>query len=314
MLSPKKAPDFKAEESIFLDLVRAVDIDVDGSSNLYVCDWRDGRFKFAGKGKKVGMLQKIVKKGLKAPPLPKFAKLSNAQLVALHKDPSAVRRLEAQRELLSRKDFKDVEGLIAVVGDKKNSKASRVAAIFTIAQLKDDKVIENLKACGLAAPNLGEFVLRALGDRKGRLDKVSPETFSKLLGSSSPRLQLQAVIGLMRLGQRASGSSEALINLATVTNDERIKHTCIQALVAIAEIDVLLKNTDHAVALQGNSASSQSRRHFLPYRSTSYQQKQDSAFWCPRSSLPQGRAVGFEILVGDSPRRPRSIFFRRRME
>lgn len=246
----EKGADFKAEESIFLDLVRAVDIDVDGSSNLYVCDWRDGRFKFAGKGKKVGMLQKIVKKGLKAPPLPKFAKLSNAQLVALHKDPSAVRRLEAQRELLSRKDFKDVEGLIAVVGDKKNSKASRVAAIFTIAQLKDDKVIENLKACGLAAPNLGEFVLRALGDRKGRLDKVSPETFSKLLGSSSPRLQLQAVIGLMRLGQKASGSSEALINLATVTNDERIKHTCIQALVAIAEIDVLLKNTDHAVALQ----------------------------------------------------------------
>jgi len=242
--------DFKAEEKVFMNLVRAVDIDVDGSSNLYVCDWRDGRFKFAGKGKKVGMVQKIVRRGLKAAPLPEFAKLSDVQLVELHKDPSAVRRLEAQRELLSRKDFKGVKDLIAIVGDQKNSKVSRVAAIFTIAQLNDDKVIENLKVCGLAAPDLGEFVLRALGDRKGRLDKVSPETFSQLLSSNSPRLQLQAVIGLMRMGKKAAGTSEALVDLATATKDERIKHTCLQALVAIAEIDVLLKKTDNVVALQ----------------------------------------------------------------
>ncbi|MDA7882397.1 PQQ-dependent sugar dehydrogenase, partial [Akkermansiaceae bacterium] len=246
----EKGADFKAEESIFMNLVRATDIDVDGSSNLYVSDWRDGRFKFAGKGKKVGMVQKIVKKGLKAAPLPKFAKLTNGQLVELHKDPSAVRRLEAQRELLNRKDFKEVEGLQAIVADDKNSKESRVAAIFTIAQLDDDKVIEHLKVCGLAAPALGEFVLRALGDRKARLDKVSPKTFASLLGDSSPRLQLQAVIGLMRMGGKAAGTSEALIDLATSTKDARLKHTCIQALVAIGETDVLLKTTDNAVALQ----------------------------------------------------------------
>jgi|GEM_PF-6018005 len=39
----EKGSDFKGKESIFLDLVRAVDVDVDGTRNLYVCDWRDGR-------------------------------------------------------------------------------------------------------------------------------------------------------------------------------------------------------------------------------------------------------------------------------
>ncbi|MCB1133276.1 MAG: heme-binding protein, partial [Verrucomicrobiae bacterium] len=50
---------FKVGQEVFLNLPRAIDIDVDGHSRLYVADWRGGGFNFAGEGKPVGMIQQI---------------------------------------------------------------------------------------------------------------------------------------------------------------------------------------------------------------------------------------------------------------
>jgi len=78
-LSPNGAS-FTVQESVFMDLPRAVDIDVDGSSNLYLADWRGGRFRFGGEGGKVGMIQKLTKKGFQAEPWEDLTKLKLEQL------------------------------------------------------------------------------------------------------------------------------------------------------------------------------------------------------------------------------------------
>ena len=42
----------------------ATDIDVDGSSRLYIADWRAGGFSYLGKGKQQGMIQQVVANGV----------------------------------------------------------------------------------------------------------------------------------------------------------------------------------------------------------------------------------------------------------
>ena len=45
---------FTVEQKTFEKLPRAIDIDVDGNSRLYLADWRNGGFKFAGRGQAGG--------------------------------------------------------------------------------------------------------------------------------------------------------------------------------------------------------------------------------------------------------------------
>jgi putative heme-binding domain-containing protein len=243
---------FTLEESVFLDLERAVDIDVDGESNLYVCDWRGGRFRFAGEGVKVGLIQKLTKKGLKVEKFPDLTKMSNADLVKQFESPSAVRRLETQREILARggDEFKKI--LVAgILTD--NGSASGIAKLFTLSQLNPKGWKESLwSGIGVFSgrPRGNEMLIRALVDRDGDISKRMLDAIRGVLNSDDERLQLQSAVALMRLGREAVGSSSDILKVAASTKDERLHHTAIQALVAIAEVDVLLAATDQAAALQ----------------------------------------------------------------
>jgi len=247
----RKGAGFSLKESVFMDLTRAVDIDVDGSSNLYVCDWRDGRFKFAGKGKKVGMVQKLTKKGLKGEPFPDLTKMTLDGLMTQLKSASAVRRLEVQREILVRGGGGAASGLMALIGDQSLRIESRVAAIFTLAQLegtKADDLVKSYLSPWTAFPEVHQYVIRAVGDLGGGLSKSSVDLITSALESDQPRTQLQAVIALMRLENPGKDASAEIIKAATASQDPRIENTAVQALVALADKNALLAHSDKLLA------------------------------------------------------------------
>ncbi|MGJ8696413.1 MAG: DUF7133 domain-containing protein [Verrucomicrobiaceae bacterium] len=250
VLTPSGAS-FTMEEKVFLDLPRAVDIDVDGESNLYVCDWRDGRFKYAGEGVKVGMVQKLTKKGLEVEKFPDLGKMSAGDLVGQLSHASAVRRLEAQREILARGGAEFGELLFAAPAGE-GSMESKVAILFTLRQLGlkawDERLVSE-ESPWSDLTELQDVFVRAAADVKSRMLPLSVEQLLVALQSDSPQCQLQALISMMRMGEKAKGGSQGVLNLAAKSGDLRIKHTAMQALVAMGEVDVLLSASDHPTAL-----------------------------------------------------------------
>lgn len=238
-----KGASFEMDEQVFMKLDRAVDIDVDGSSNLYVCDWRDGRFRFAGKGKKVGMVQKLHKEGLSVDPLPAFHDLSEAELIKVLNSPSAVRRLEAQREILARKI--SVEALVAFFNETAESASlySKIATLYTISQ-SGKEALPFLRKC-LQEAELRPFALRGLTEHESEQSDFSPH-----LDDASPRVQLQALIGLRKLGSQEREVSKKILQALEKTSDDRLHHTARGALMAIADHQTLLSNLSHQVARQ----------------------------------------------------------------
>lgn len=243
----EKGASFSLKESVFLNLPRAIDIDVDGSSNLYVCDWRDGRFKYAGKGKKVGMVQKLAKKGLKTEPFPEVGKMHHSVLAKEILSDSAVKRLEVQREILARKDGDSLDYLLDDFIKNKGGSEGQIASIFTMAQHSEEG-LKLVRAFVLNDEQQLEFTLRALGDQIGKSDLIQPTDFSARLNHENERVQLQAVIGLMRFGSKAGDEVGKILELAKKPMSPRMENTVYQALVKIGNVEALIGATDQRVA------------------------------------------------------------------
>lgn len=242
---------YSLEESVFMDLKRAIDIDVDGSSNLYVCDWRDGRFKFAGKGKKVGMVQKLTRKGVKSTPFPDFNKMSVSALMEQLKGSSAVRRLEASREILSREDKAVMPALQKLILDCSVAKPGRIAAIMTLAQLDgsgDGEASDFYLKGWTEQSEIREFLVRGVGEVGGEALDQASESIIGQLSEWDSRSQLQGIIALGRANQPGPGASEAIIKAAITSNDSRIFNTAIGVLVKMGDIETLLKHSDQRLA------------------------------------------------------------------
>lgn len=246
----RKGADFTVKERDFLDLPRAVDIDVDGSSNLYVCDWRGGRFKYAGEGVKVGMVQKLTKKGLEMPPFPDLGEMPLADLLEGLKSQSAVRRLETQREILARGGNAASAGLIELIG-KAPLVETRIAAIFTLAQLEDsqaDELINLYLKDWTEVAESHEFIIRAAAEMNQALSESSLELLVNSLDAEDSRVRLQAIIALAEHAKAGDGLSAKIIKSATEAKDARIYNTAIFALVKIADVEALLSQSKQRLA------------------------------------------------------------------
>jgi putative heme-binding domain-containing protein len=209
---------YVADQDVFHDQARAVDIDVDGSQRLYLADWRDGGFSYSGDGKAVGLVQQVVVDGAKHTPFPDLKKLSDANLIKGVVSNSAVARLETQQEVLKR-GAKPVfaTALESYIKDAKLSLYSRVAAIFTYKQLLGAKANPFL-ARATADATVREFALRAMTDRKKELANVPAKPYLDGLTDSNPRVRRQALTGLARLG-KAEHAPAILAAAATYEND-----------------------------------------------------------------------------------------------
>lgn len=198
---------FTQKDEEFIKLNQITDLDVDGSGRLYLSAW-DGA-GYSGSPDK-GFIVRAVPKDWKYKAFPNLAKASIKELSALIKSNSAVARINAQQELLSRPSKDAIKTSWAIAADKSLPLYNRVAGIFTYAQAAGDSGIENLVT--LTADNdVKEFALRALADRKSVAKTVPIKPFLDGLKDASARVQAASIIGLGRLGK-----PEAVAALLTV--------------------------------------------------------------------------------------------------
>ncbi len=211
-------PSFTQKVEEFAQVSQVTDLDVDPSGQMFVGAWDGAGYK-GDPGK--GYVARIVPKNWTHRAAPDFAAAAVAELVALHRSPSATTRFYAQRALLARPaatltDAKS--GLTALVRDAALAPAARVAALFTLAQLDPDP---RTVLAFAADDTLREFALRAAADRLPRLKStVLPvEPFASALQSGTARQKAAAAVALGRLGRPEAAA--ALLRVPFTKPDDR---------------------------------------------------------------------------------------------
>lgn len=226
---------YSVEQKEFAKLPRAIDIDVDGSSRLYLADWRNGGFDFAGPGKPVGMIHQVTYPKL---PRARYVNVRSANdnaLVELLASPSAVQRLEAQQEILKRgKNPAFANSVFAVAGNANLSVAARAAAVFTFKQLYGMESTRLLAEFPMDAA-VREFVLRAMTDSLKELNGVPVKPYLDGLKDENPRVVLQSLVGLQRLNAKSSAAAilEASRTWKEAGGSPRLEHTAMQVLARL---------------------------------------------------------------------------------
>ena len=189
---------FKQTEESFIKLAQITDLDVDGSGRLYLSAW-DGAGYSGSPGK--GFIVRAVPKNFKFKAFPNLKTASVNQIADLLKSNSAVARLNAQQELITRPSKAAIKVSWNIASDKGLATDIRAAGIFTYAQITGESGVSNL--IKLTSDNLvKEFALRALSDRKPYLKNVPLEPFINALQDPSSRVQIAALVGLGRLGRK----------------------------------------------------------------------------------------------------------------
>lgn len=190
-------PSFTQKEEEFIKLPQITDLDVDGSGRLYLSAW-DGA-GYSGNPDK-GYVVRVVPKGWTYKAFPDIKKASVAELADLLKSASATTRLYASQELLSRPADEAITASLGLAKNKDLSLSTRVAAVYTYAQIAKEEAIPALLEL-VKEDQVREFALRALTDRKGRLEKVPVDPFIAGLKDPSVRVQTASIVALGRLGR-----------------------------------------------------------------------------------------------------------------
>jgi putative heme-binding domain-containing protein len=212
----QKDATYKIEQTVLTNLERATDVDVDGRSNLYLADWKGGRFKFEN-GKPVSRIHMARLKGYKAPPAPVLDSADEATLIQHLLSDSASIRLQAQQYLIQK-------GLSSTGAQKLETEAKnpklhlykRIAVLFALKQIQGEASHDLCKAL-LNDSNMKRFALKALTDRKTQLSNVSPDLIARYLSDADPKVRLQAAISLRRLNKYSPSATDKLIKMATAS-------------------------------------------------------------------------------------------------
>ncbi|KQS34508.1 HEAT repeat domain-containing protein [Pedobacter sp. Leaf194] len=244
-------PTFTQKDEEFIKIPQITDLDVDGSGRLYLSAW-DGA-GYSGSPTK-GYILRTVPNNWVYKAFPDVKKSSIKQLSELLKSNSAVARVSASQEMLSRANKQATSASLKIAADKNLPLYARVAGIFTYAQIAKEAGIAELVALS-KDDSVREFALKALADRKEFISKVPSEPFLTALNDASPRVRAAAIVGLNRLGK-----SDAIASLLKVkvppsfTAPERdiegphatpnaaiiLPHLAVQALVNLNATDACL--------------------------------------------------------------------------
>ncbi len=228
---------WKAGQEKFIELERPTDFDVDGSGRLYIASWKGATFTYAGPN--AGFVAQVTPPDWKFTAFPNVKKSSNAELLKLIGSPSAFARLYAQREIIRREDDKPkFTGPLEALAVSTAPLPQRVAAIFTLSQLFDAP--ERAALLRIAKQDdVREFALRALVDTTA--GKASTSAFASALTDANPRVRLQAVTALGRLGK-----PEAIPNMLPLVADADplVSHLAIRSLAKLHAVDACLAAFD----------------------------------------------------------------------
>src|SRR5690554_375746 len=134
-------PSFTQKEEDFIKLSQITDLDVDGSVRLYLSAW-DGA-GYSGNPDK-GYVVRVVPQGWTYKAFPDVKKASISELATLIKSASAVARFYASQELITRPIEQASEISLEITSDKSLPLYTRVAGLYTYAQIAGEKAIPAL--------------------------------------------------------------------------------------------------------------------------------------------------------------------------
>ncbi len=254
-LTPKGAS-FQAGQEKFIDVSRPTDFDVDGSGRLYLSSWHGATFTYNGPN--AGFVVRVTPPGWTFKPFPELKKATTEQLLRQVESRSAFARLSAQREILRRAVNPQTASRLEAMAASAGATPARVAAIFTLRQL-----LGNLSHPALLRlaekDDIREFALRALADDTREASAVPTAPFVAALKDQNPRVRLQAVTALGRLGAFNLQSSakptkdwqEIAANLLPLTSDAdpTVAHVAVKGLVQLRAADACLAAFDSAGTL-----------------------------------------------------------------
>jgi putative heme-binding domain-containing protein len=221
---------FAAGQEVFLTLPRPTDLTIDGASNLYASSWKGGQYRYAGE--QIGFIARLTNSSATPAAVPDVRDARDARLVEILVSGNQVHRRFAQHELLRRArtaGFAERVALLATRVLGSDPIAGRAAAMFTLKQIAGADSHETLVKAA-ADPALRALALRTLADRRGELTNVPIDLFVQPLKDPDPKVQLQAVTGLKRLG--ATGAAPAILALTTAT-DPVVAHVAVAAVASM---------------------------------------------------------------------------------
>jgi putative heme-binding domain-containing protein len=189
---------FTQTEVPYITVGKMTDLDTDGSGRLFISSWEGSGFR-GGKG---GYVVQVTPKGWTYKAFPNLAKASTNDLVSYLQTESATWRFHASREIVNRQ-LNATDSLLKLINNKKALLEGRVAAIFTLCQLKGKEVNKALLDAA-SAPTIREWALRAIADRIPQNNNVDITPFVKALNDSNPRVQVSAAVALGRIGNKAA--------------------------------------------------------------------------------------------------------------
>jgi putative heme-binding domain-containing protein len=245
-------PSFTQQEEEFIKLAQITDVDIDASGRMYLSAW-DGA-GYSGNPSK-GFVVRAVPKNWTYKPFTDLEKASIKQLATTLTSASSVARLAAQQELLTRPVKPAAEAAWKVAADKKQSLEVRVAGMFTYAQIAGATGTNNLVKL-TTEPEMREFALRALADRKALATSAPTEPFLKALNDPSDRVRAAAIVGLGRMDRKEAITS--LLNtpvpasfVSPAMNSEGphakpnsaiiLPHLAVKSLVSLGAVDEAVK-------------------------------------------------------------------------
>ncbi|QTN32083.1 DUF1080 domain-containing protein [Akkermansiaceae bacterium] len=250
-LTPHEAT-FVNKDRVTLSINKMVDLDVDGSSRLYFANFENGGARIEP-GAIVGHIVQAKPDGWNYRPFPDLETSSPDALVGFLDAGSNVLRQQAQTVLIRSKASEIMSLLKKAAGNNALSLEARIAALFAI-NLRNEPDSAKIVKGFLSDPALREYALRALLDRKDRDDLDLAEVVTSLLDGENPRLRLQAVVGVRKLGLidltgkllaiSSEGPREPLKN-NVAHRHEAIPHTAYRALVEmepVSELHAALEN------------------------------------------------------------------------
>ena len=191
-------PTFTQTEEEFITTSQPSDLDVDASGRMYIAAWNGAGYK--GNPEK-GYVERVTPKGWTYTPYLPASKLDATALVKSLKSASAKTRLASQQEILGRGAKVDPAAVLNIAKDPSTSLESRVAALFTYAQMTGDNGSSEIIKLS-QDPKMREFALRALADRKPLAKNLPLGPFISGLKAEDDRVKRASLVALGRIGNQ----------------------------------------------------------------------------------------------------------------
>ncbi len=239
-LAPRGAS-FVAGQEKFLSIPHPADMVMDGQSNMYVASLAGGEYTYQGDS--VGFIVRVQPVGGRPSVAADLDTVPTLRLVPLLRTQNAEHRLQAQRELLRRKDaLRATASLKAMILGATAPDFARVAAMFTLTQLVGAQSRTVLTAAAVAADaQVRALALRALADKIAAEGGRSLGVMLKGLKDRNAQVQVEAIASLVRLRAVETASS---IVLLTASDDPTVSHIATNALVSLNAVAASLKALD----------------------------------------------------------------------